>query len=148
MLTELPLVQYLDIVGANNVDCLQVPYPDIDFLSSLIIVRIMEESAMAHLVQCTCCKLAYGGAGAQPIMRDTKIIKTEGFLGPDLAMSKCGNSSIGISQMSRELHNAKTDRQGRALGVPKGRGSCSLTLCWMLELNFHRSAICKEGLFS
>jgi hypothetical protein len=104
LLIESPFVKYL-YIGANNegywnsfhmslqfedvVDCLQVLYPDFDFV-------FLFDHSQGHgrkrdgALSAIHMSRTYGGA--QPIMRDSIIAKTEGFLGPHLPKLKCGDT--------------------------------------------------------
>ncbi len=117
-------LQFEDVV-----DCLQFHYPDFNF-------AFLFEHSQGHGRKCDGALHAmhmvlqtYHG-GEQPIMSDFIKTKTEWFLGPHLPKLRCGNTQsmvfkpedagpCTISQMSRELHNAKA----------KCPRSCSQKLC-------------------
>ena len=104
LLTESPLVKYL-YIGANNegywnsfhmslqfedvVDCLQVLYPNFDFV-------FLFDHSQGHgrkrdgALSAMHMSRTYGGA--QAIMRDSIITTTEGFLGPHSPKLKCGDT--------------------------------------------------------
>jgi hypothetical protein len=108
LLTESPLVKYL-YIGANNegywnsfhmslqfedvVDCLLVLYPDFDFV-------FLFDHSQGHgrkrdgALNAMHMSRTYGGA--QPIMRDSIITKTEGFLGPHLPKLSCGDTQFMV----------------------------------------------------
>ncbi len=104
LLTDSPLVKYL-YIGANNkgywnsfhmsmqfedvVDCLQVLYPEFDFV---FLFNHSQGHGRKRDGALSAMHISRTYGGAQPIMRDSIIIQTEGFLGPYLPKLKCGDT--------------------------------------------------------
>ena len=108
LLPESPLLKNLYIGAINEgywnsfhislqfedaVDCLQVRYPDYDFV-------FLFDHSQGHgrkrdgALNAMHMSRTYGGA--QPIMRDSIITKTEGFLGPHLPKLSCGDTQFMV----------------------------------------------------
>jgi hypothetical protein len=108
LLTESPFVKYL-YIGANNegywnsyhmslqfedvVDCLQVLYPEFDFL-------FFFDHSQGHGRKrdgaLSAMHMSRSFGGAQHIMRDTTIVKENGFLGPYSPKLKVGDTQSMI----------------------------------------------------
>jgi hypothetical protein len=105
VLTESPFVKYL-FIGVNNkgywnsynvslqfedvvVDCLQVLYPDFDFV-------FMFDQSQGHAHKCehalSAQQMSKSYGGSQPRMRDTTIMAEQGFLDPHSPTLRVGNT--------------------------------------------------------
>jgi hypothetical protein len=131
LLTESPFVKYL-FIGSNNegywnsyhmslqfedvVDCLQVLYPDYDFV---FLFHHSQGHARKRNGALSALHMSRTFGGAQPIMRDTTIIQADGYLGTHSPKLNVGDTQtlvfkpddIGPWYMSHEQREAQRHNQ-------------------------------------
>ncbi|KAI2513104.1 hypothetical protein MHU86_1396 [Fragilaria crotonensis] len=146
--TESPLVRYL-YIGANNegywnsfhmsiqfedvVDCLQVLYPDYEFV---FLFDHSQGHARKRDGALSALNMSKGYGGAQSQMRDTVIVQEEGYLGPYSPVLKVGDTQSLIYHgtdsgpwyltLDQRKRNVTTDQQEEAKSLSAQRSSCML----------------------
>jgi hypothetical protein len=137
VLTESPFVKYL-FIGINNegywnsyhmslqfedvVDCLQILYPNFDLV-------FMFDHSQGHARQrehaLSAQQMSKSYGGAQPRMRDTTIMKDEGFLGPHLPSLRVADTQSLVFQVDDvgpwylSDHQQRIQRHDRPTGKTK-----------------------------
>jgi len=151
LLTESPFVKYL-YIGANNegywnsfhmsiqfedvVDCLQVLYPEFDFV---FLFDHSQGHARRRNGALNALNMSRNFGGAQARMRNTTIMSTAGFLGPHSPFLKVGDTQSLVFNSNDDAVAATTDAYGPWYLTPQQRQSKQHDRSTGLRKNVERS---------